>query len=323
MLLGIDVGGTKTTWMTYSENFGVSEFEVCTSSWRREDYAVEDWHRLADYIRTKSPWTQPDRIVVGACGCNDDASLQLCADSFKRATGWDATVVNDAELVGAQYACGGISLIVGTGCIAVARDARGELVSAGGWGWLIGDDGGGAGLVRAAIRSSLSAADCGDPDSDLSCSLKKSLEVPNLNLANQKLMVNASSREFARHARVVFEAAQRDCPLAKAVTASGAAAVAGLIARLMARGIRGPVIAGGGILNAQPAYFDLISKQIRSLKGTIAILARHPPVQGAIKLASMQRSTGCQWQSNADPDLATSSVSKCRHVARLGQNKFD
>ena len=79
-------------------------------------------------------------------------------------------VVNDAELMGpaAGYS-GGISVVAGTGSIAVARSRDGRMLAAGGWGWILGDEGSAPALVRdaaKAIRGAIDAGDGADPLTD-------------------------------------------------------------------------------------------------------------------------------------------------------------
>ena len=53
-------------------------------------------------------------------------------------------------------------MVSGTGSIGVARDADRNLVIAGGWGWILGDEGGASGIVREAVRAVLAAIDPGE-----------------------------------------------------------------------------------------------------------------------------------------------------------------
>ena len=63
-------------------------------------------------------------------------------------------VVNDAELmVPAAGYFGGIGVVSGTGSIAVARTAEGHMLAAGGWGWILGDEGSAPALVREAAKA--------------------------------------------------------------------------------------------------------------------------------------------------------------------------
>jgi N-acetylglucosamine kinase len=66
-------------------------------------------------------------------------------------------VTHDAAIAlsGATAGGRGIAVIAGTGSIAFARNAAGQTARAGGWGYVIGDEGGAFDLVRQALRATL------------------------------------------------------------------------------------------------------------------------------------------------------------------------
>ncbi len=51
----------------------------------------------------------------------------------------------------------GIGVVSGTGSIAVARTAEGRMLAAGGWGWILGDEGSAPALVREAAQGRCAA----------------------------------------------------------------------------------------------------------------------------------------------------------------------
>lgn len=70
-------------------------------------------------------------------------------------------VVSDAEILLAAGALTGaaLALVCGTGSIVYGRTARGELIRAGGWGYLFGDEGSGFAIGAAALRAVTQAHD--------------------------------------------------------------------------------------------------------------------------------------------------------------------
>ncbi|MFQ6242775.1 N-acetylglucosamine kinase [Sinorhizobium meliloti] len=283
--LGIDVGGTKTRWMIARDGVLIADHQVSTSAWRQGAFSDEDCLRLKQIVTATFDGPGPDRVALGANGCSDDEALERCESALQRATNWNVRVVNDAELVAATGGGRGISLIAGTGSIAVARDRAGYLNSAGGWGWLVGDDGGGAGLVRRAVQEALAAEDSGRPDELLSRALMESLGIPKLQQTNERLSVAPSAALMARHAPVVFAAAAQGSVAARLVLADGASHLADLVGRLLGRGVPGPVFAAGGIFENQPSFFNQVSRLIRQRHRVIALLVQDPPVVGALRLA--------------------------------------
>ena len=65
----------------------------------------------------------------------------------------------------------GVLLVAGTGSIVRAVDPRGEVVTVGGWGALLGDEGGGYGIGLDGIRAVLRSADGREPETDLTGAL--------------------------------------------------------------------------------------------------------------------------------------------------------
>lgn len=65
----------------------------------------------------------------------------------------------------------GVLLVAGTGSVVRAVDPRGEVVTVGGWGALLGDEGGGYGIGLDGIRAVLRAADGREPETNLTDAL--------------------------------------------------------------------------------------------------------------------------------------------------------
>lgn len=65
----------------------------------------------------------------------------------------------------------GVLLVAGTGSVVRAVDPRGEVATVGGWGALLGDEGGGYGIGLEGIRAVLRAADGREPETDLTDAL--------------------------------------------------------------------------------------------------------------------------------------------------------
>ena len=65
----------------------------------------------------------------------------------------------------------GVLLVAGTGSVVRAVDPRGEVVTVGGWGALLGDEGGGYGIGLEGIRAVLRSADGRELETDLTDAL--------------------------------------------------------------------------------------------------------------------------------------------------------
>src|SRR2546426_9650147 len=97
-----------------------------------------------------------DRAVVGAAGAGR-AQEQAELESALRGVGLArrVRVLADAEVaLSAAFGRGpGVLVNAGTGSIAYARDPHGGLHRAGGYGWQLGDEGGGYWLGRRALEA--------------------------------------------------------------------------------------------------------------------------------------------------------------------------
>src|SRR2546426_485172 len=103
-----------------------------------------------------------DRAVVGAAGAGR-AQEQAELESALRDVGLarQVRVLADAEVaLSAAFGRGpGVLVNAGTGSIAYARDPHGGLHRAGGYGWQLGDEGGGYWLGRRALEAAAWAQD--------------------------------------------------------------------------------------------------------------------------------------------------------------------
>ncbi len=126
------------------------------------------WPQLPEalrQLRRKLAFRRLERLNVGAAGLGAAAdrarALRLLRGQARRVT--TASDAHWAHL--AAFAGGpGILVLSGTGSIALARDGRGKLQRAGGWGQLLGDAGSGFWIGRRALRdAALRAALRADP----------------------------------------------------------------------------------------------------------------------------------------------------------------
>jgi len=87
----------------------------------------------------------------------------------ERAPGIPAMIVNDTDLMlaGGTPDEWGVALICGTGSNVYGRDRQGRVARAGGWGYLLGDEGSGYAIGLAALQAILRAADGRAPQTQL------------------------------------------------------------------------------------------------------------------------------------------------------------
>jgi N-acetylglucosamine kinase-like BadF-type ATPase len=193
------------------------------------------------------------------------------------------TVVHDARLVLAAAGFeSGIALISGTGSVAYGREASGREARAGGWGWLVGDDGSGAWLAREAAREVMLRCDSGEPLGSLGEAVLGAVKARSATELLGRLSALNEPREWAALAGVVFETASSDAGAALLVerTASALADLVGLVRKQLS--LVGPLVLAGGQLLNQPR----LESAVRTRLGAATRL-QEAPVAGAVRLAEL------------------------------------
>jgi glucosamine kinase len=192
------------------------------------------------------------------------------------------TVVHDTRLVLAAAGLeSGIALIAGTGSVAYGRDRRGREARAGGWGWLLGDDGSGSWLAREAAREVMRRADAGEKYGPLGESLLAAVRVTGAGELTGRLHSLREPGGWAALAHVVFDTASTDAG-ADALVGRAADGLAGLVERVRkAISLKGPVVLAGGLILNQ----ERLESAVRRRLGRAVARLDEPPVAGAVRIA--------------------------------------
>jgi N-acetylglucosamine kinase-like BadF-type ATPase len=171
-VLGIDVGGTKTVCLLANED-GTILAEARESGANLQgvgELALEKVLHSVMEAALVGQRAMPSAICLGIAGV-DRADDQKVVRGIMDRIGYKATIVivNDA-LIALQAGIGdapGIVIVSGTGSIAYGRNARAEAARAGGWGYVLGDEGSGYWIGRLALRAVVRHADGRGPDTSL------------------------------------------------------------------------------------------------------------------------------------------------------------
>ena len=291
-IAGIDVGGTKTQIMVARGRQTIADRTLPTESWRvlRMD---EDSRTLADTLRPLCGGVAPAALAIGSHGCDSGEECERFQASLTAALGTRVLVVNDAELlVPAAGYDEGVGLVAGTGSIAVARDRGGAMLAAGGWGWILGDEGSAPGLVREAARAVRAALDQGasaePPAADpLIAALLQAIGTDDPTKLGRLLNATRSAAAWGTYANAVFAAADAGSVLGRRVIDEAGVSLAGLVETVVRRGASAArVVAAGGVIVTQPLLLEAFRVALRrALPATDTILLREPPVVGALALA--------------------------------------
>jgi N-acetylglucosamine kinase-like BadF-type ATPase len=163
-VLGIDVGGTKTVCLLGDEEGRV----LSTAKGPGANLQAVGELQLEKVLHTVMEETVAQQTAVPAAICLGIAGVDRPEDSavvrgIMGRIGYKARilVVNDA-LIALQAGIGaaaGIVIVAGTGSIAYGCDGHGYAARAGGWGYVLGDEGSGYWIGRLALRAIVREAD--------------------------------------------------------------------------------------------------------------------------------------------------------------------
>jgi N-acetylglucosamine kinase-like BadF-type ATPase len=171
-VLGIDAGGTKTVCQLADEHGEVLAEARRGGANLQASGELEVEKVLHDVMEEAlgDSEIRPAAICLGIAGVDrpDDARVM---EQIMRRIGYKARVliVNDALVALEAGAPGkpGVVLVAGTGSIAYGRNAQNQSARAGGWGYVLGDEGSGYWIGRAALRAVLREADRRGPQTQL------------------------------------------------------------------------------------------------------------------------------------------------------------
>jgi glucosamine kinase len=226
---------------------------------------------------------RPDACCAGAAGAElDSGRLRLERLMHRLLPGCPVRVVHDSRLVLAAAGIdSGIALIAGTGSVAYGRTDDGREARRGGWGWMIGDEGGGVWIVREAAREVMRRAESGSPAGSLGEALLGACRARDAAELSSHLHALREPMKWAALAPVVIEAANSDAG-AKRVLDDAATALRGLVAGVQrALGLEGPVVLAGGLLRTQP----ILEAAVRDGLRLPCSLLEQAPVEGAVRMA--------------------------------------
>jgi N-acetylglucosamine kinase-like BadF-type ATPase len=308
LLLGIDGGGTHTVallaqvggaaeqtalpWTVLGRSAaGPSNLQAVGANRALQALDEAVGQAFAAAGRARGPVAVACFGLAGGDRAADQALIQEWAHRVHLAR--RVHVTNDAApLLAAGTPHGwGVALIAGTGSIAYGRNAEGVTARAGGWGYLLGDEGSGYTLALAGLQAVVRAADGRGTATILSDRL-----LEHLGLSKPQELVPAvygTGRDraaLAALAPLILAAAEEDDTLAKQLVAQAAAELAALVAAVVRRlglapqGL--PLALAGGLLLRSASYRESMLRALASIGlGVEPATLVHEPAQGALRLA--------------------------------------
>ncbi|MET3809613.1 BadF/BadG/BcrA/BcrD ATPase family protein [Arthrobacter sp. UYEF3] len=289
-VIGLDIGGTKTRGVRFQNGTPVADESVGSANVQNVTPEAAALH-LAELFARIGGGTIA-QVYAGAGGIDtDDDAAALAALIAPHAPGAKITVVHDSRLLlAAGGASTGVAVIAGTGSAAWGRNSRGEEARAGGWGYLLGDEGSGYWLGREAVRHSLRRMNQGLQRDDLTRALLDSCGVDHPNKLIALFHSPDTGRRFwAQRARLVVEAADAGHAPSRALIEQAGRDLAGLAEQTVRQlGIEGPVILGSG-LGMNVARLQAAFRGALAAAGITDVrVLQQEPVFGVLQLVAEQ-----------------------------------
>jgi N-acetylglucosamine kinase-like BadF-type ATPase len=292
-VVGIDAGGTRTVCLMADRAGRVVSEARGPGANLQSAGELEVEKVLHDVIgQAIGSGDPPSAICLGMAGVDRPADAETVRAILAR-IGGRATilVVNDALIAleaGAPGAAGTV-VIAGTGSIAYGRDMRGRAARAGGWGYVLGDEGSGYWLGRLALRAVVRAADGRGAPTGLTPLVLAHYGVDHPDALVQQIYQGGTRpAAIAALAKLVGQAADAGDTVAQQLVVLGARELAGAAASVACRLHieREPVVLAGGTLLGLRRLRDVLVQELAIAlpHAPILPLAVQPAV-GAVRLA--------------------------------------
>ena len=290
MIVGVDLGGTKTHLVVESHGEIVLDTSVPTASWQRGELLddVENATRLVRLFSHALGSASTASVVVGAHGLDSELQAGEFQARMEARHAGRVLAINDVELVAPAAGFDeAIAVIVGTGSKTVGHRSNREIVSAGGHGFLLNDPGSAAGLAREAVKAVLDAYDDGQAPDALGRNLMNYFGVGDIVALSYAFNGDPRLTSWAALGPLVFTSADEGSAIAARVVDRAACQLARDVGRVRARGAAGAhVICAGGVITNQPRIYQALTRHVDALNlGLTVSLLTVAPVVGAVALA--------------------------------------
>ncbi len=296
VLLGADAGGSHSTVVIGREDLSVLGRADGPGASMRPGGAAASAAILVEVARRAAAQAgvhlPANRAVVGAAGAGRaQEQTELEAALIQAGVAERVRVAADAE-VALTTAFGhgpGVIVIAGTGSIAYARDPAGHLHRCGGYGWQLGDEGGGYWLGRRALDAAARAQDGRGEGSTLLARLLTALGLPHFDDL-VRWTATATPAQVAALAPHVLNAAREGEAVAQRAVNDAACELVGLVSALERHFPgTGPVpvaIAGGLFAPNSPLPTIFRATLAAAMPRAHLVSSRVDTPVGALKLAA-------------------------------------
>jgi N-acetylglucosamine kinase-like BadF-type ATPase len=295
-VIGIDAGGSNTVCLVADEH-GKIVGEGRGGGANLQTYGereVENVLRRVIESAIGSHTVHVAAICLGVAGVDRPADADVVRDIIRR-IGCEAptVVVNDAlvALVAGVGHDPGVVMVAGTGSIVYGRNGAGQAARAGGWGPVLGDEGGGFWIGRAALTAVTRHADGRGPATELTDLLLRHLGVSSASHLIREVYSHDPYRTAtARMAELVQKAAEMGDRVALDILSRAAeeltVAAASVVKRLGLQDTAFTTILSGGAFRSIPRLIDSVVARMAHVAphSSVRMLDVEPAV-GAVRLS--------------------------------------
>jgi N-acetylglucosamine kinase-like BadF-type ATPase len=307
-VLGIDAGGSKT--MCYlADASGAIVGEGRGSGANLQTHGELQVEKILHGLIEQACG---DRTIVPAAACIGIAGVDRADDDqvvrgIMRRLGFRShtLVVNDAliALVAGVGDAPGVVIIAGTGSIAYGVSADRQAARAGGWGYVLGDEGSGFWIGREALMAVVREADGRGSRTGLTPLVLEHFTLEQVSGLVHEIYDRGLSRQVVAALGPVVERARAEGDVVAGEILRHASeeltrAAASVIARLHMRGDAFHTVLSGGMFRSIPWLVDDVSRRLAEVapRATVGLLGVEPAT-GALRLALQELHGGARLPS--------------------------
>jgi N-acetylglucosamine kinase-like BadF-type ATPase len=280
--LGVDAGGTKTTFVLGDETRELARVRTGTIKRMKAEQAATEANLQSGLSQltaaTGIPMRSVARCCIGTAGESVPLVVDWLRDAFGRHVGGELVLLGDVEIALDAVFFGerGVLVLAGTGSNSAGRAASRKIVTAGGWGPAMADQGSGHFIGLEGLRRGFLAID------QRRSSRLLDAAIAHLNLASLGELIEFANGnpapDYSRLAPLVVACAEQGDAVALEVLEQGGADLA-LLAGLVIEHIRS--------IEAEGSEFELPGVAIAG-----SVLEHVSPLREAMRTALRQRYPG-------------------------------
>ncbi|MEM2136924.1 MAG: BadF/BadG/BcrA/BcrD ATPase family protein [Candidatus Methanomethylicia archaeon] len=286
-IIGIDGGGSKTEAASTEINGKLIKRHTTGSiniNMVGEEIAITNLLSCIEAVKMND---KAEICIIGAAGMENEKNRRRILDAVNGKYAKRTILVSDAKIsyktIG--YKDNGIILICGTGSIAYT-EINGTAIRAGGWGYIVGDEGSGFWIARKAINNMLKAYDEGMEEMPLTRIIMKYYNITKPPQIIEKIYGEPRRIcEIAKLAERIAEACEEGDKEAEEIIVEAGMELAKLAKKIIKRTMmkKGEVYCFGGLFKTSKKILKIIEREIKEEYPEIEVLkCKFRGIAGAI-----------------------------------------